>query len=136
ADALVRGSVRSTLRSRRNRSPLVALRAQLRARAPAFPILAGPSKRKVDFLGKAPESGYCRNLKFSAPPPRSLRLCGELIEPKDSSLRRRGRRAYAEKNQIALPPETESRFNMAANNATPKPTFDESPSVQASSLLA
>lgn len=39
ADAFVRTSARSTLRSRRNRSRLFALRAQLGARAPTLPVL-------------------------------------------------------------------------------------------------
>jgi len=47
ADALVRTSVRSTLSSRRNRSRLFALRAQLRARAPALPGFARPLSREL-----------------------------------------------------------------------------------------
>ena len=49
ADALVRTSVRSTLRSRGNRLRLFALHAQLRARAPAFPVFARPLSRELSF---------------------------------------------------------------------------------------
>src|SRR5437763_95805 len=44
--------MRSTLRSRRHRSRLFALRAQSRARAPAFPVFAVPQEGKSIFWAK------------------------------------------------------------------------------------
>ena len=47
---------------------MFALRAQLRARAPALPVFASPQQGNVDFLGKATARHLCR-------PPSANSLC-------------------------------------------------------------
>jgi hypothetical protein len=87
ADAPVRRSVRSTLRSRRNRSLLFALRAQLRARAPAFPAFASSLRRKVDFLGKAVKGKLRQSINILLRPSKeTFRFTDRLTSSRMSSI--------------------------------------------------